>query len=89
MLDYNAPVTLNFTDAIFTYDAAVAANSNLPVTTAYLASIITVTKNTVAIPAADLVFTIVDNKTVSVAPKAGTDWGSSSAIVVTLAGNKL
>jgi len=82
------PVSLNFTGPIFTYDAAVAANSNLPVTPAYLATAITVTKNTVVIPSADLVFSISGN-TVSVAPKAGTTWGSGSIIEVTLAANKL
>ena len=85
-----SPVVLNFTGPIFTYDATVAANSNLPVTAAYAATAITVTKNSVAISATDLVFTVNNtNNTISVAPKAGTDWGSSSDIVVTLAANKL
>jgi len=87
-LGTSSPVSLNFTGPIFTYDAVVAANSNLPVTPAYLATAISVTKNTVAIPAADLVFTISGN-TVSVAPKAGTTWGSGSIIEVTLAANKI
>ena len=84
-LGATSPVTLNFSGPIFTYDAVVPANSNLPVTAAYAAASITVTKNTVLIPSADLVFTV-DNvaNTISVAPKVGTDWGSQSAIVVTL-----
>ncbi|MBA4411043.1 MAG: hypothetical protein C0397_16670 [Odoribacter sp.] len=81
-------VKLNFTGPIFTYDAVIAANSNLPVTPAYLATAISVTKNTVAIPASDLIFSLSGN-TVSVAPKAGTTWGSGSIIEVTLAANKL
>lgn len=88
-LDSSAPITLNFSGPIFTYDAVVAANSNLPVTPAYLATILTVTKNTVPMAAADLVFTVIDSKTVSVAPKAGTTWGSGSSIVVSLAANTL
>lgn len=88
-LGATSAVTLNFTGPIFTYDAVVAANSNLPITPAYLASVITVTKNAVAIPAADLVFTVIDSRTVSVAPKAGTDWGSGSSIIVTLADDKI
>ena len=89
-LGTSSPVSLNFTGPIFTYDAAVAANSNLPVTAAYAATAITVTKNTVAVAPADLVFTVNNTtNTISVAPKAGTTWGSGSIIEVTLAANKL
>lgn len=84
-LGYNTPVVLNFSGPIFTYDNVTPANSNLPVTAAYAATAITVTKNAVLIPVADLVFTVNNvTNTISVAPKAGTDWGSQSAIVVTL-----
>jgi hypothetical protein len=83
-------VTLNFTGPIFTYDAAVAANSNLPVTATYAATAVTVKKNGVAMAAADLLYTV-NNTTnkISVAPKAGTTWGSGSVIEVTLVANKL
>jgi hypothetical protein len=89
-LGATSPVVLNFSGPIFTYDNVVPANSNLPVTAAYAAASIVVTKNTVPIPAADLVFTV-DNTAnkISVAPKAGTDWGSQSAIVVTLLPGKI
>lgn len=88
-LGSTSPVTLNFSGPIFTWSATPEL-SNLPVTAAKAAAAITVTKGGVAIPTADLVFTVNNvNNTISVAPKAGTDWGSQSTIVVTLLANSI
>ncbi len=88
-------ITLNFTNDIFTHEA-VAADNNLPVTSARIIanSIITVKKTTpllvtTTMAAADLLFTTPNNRTIVVAPKAGTTWGSSNVIEVIVNGDKL
>ncbi|HAH22892.1 MAG TPA: hypothetical protein DCL77_03880, partial [Prolixibacteraceae bacterium] len=69
-----------FSSPVFTL-SVVAANNNLPVTAAYLANTaLVVYKDGVAMAASDLIFTVVDTKTFTVAPK--TNWGSSSVIKV-------
>jgi hypothetical protein len=86
-LGTSSPVTLTFAGNIFTYDTSFPLN-NLPVTAAYLANTaLTVKKNSVVVPVADLVFTVIDNKTVSVAPK--TNWGSYNVIEVIVNGATL
>jgi len=83
-------VTVTFTGAIFTH-SAVAADNNLPVTPAYLASdVFSLTDNGVAIPAADLVFTIdADSKVVTITPAAAHYFASGDVVVVNLNGNKV
>lgn len=91
-LGTTAPVTLSFTNPIFTYNV-VAAKNNLPVTPANIAAegIITVTKTiggvTTTIPNSELVFTTPDNKTITVAPK--TNWDSYAQINVILNPNEI
>jgi hypothetical protein len=83
-----APITLNFTSPVFTL-SSVAANNNLPITAAYLANTaLAVYKDGVQITdLTTLIFTVVDNKTFTVAPK--TNWGSSSVIKVEVVGGTL
>lgn len=79
-LGTNGTVSLTFDGDIFTNVPATAAANNLPVTAAYLkATALTVTGMAVA----DLDFAV-NGRVISVTPKAGKNWPSAGAVVVTL-----
>ncbi len=80
-------VTLKFSSNVFTH-STVAAQNNMPVSTQWLtANCIVVEQDGVVVPIANLVFTVVDNQTFTIAPK--TNWGSYSLIEVKINGGTL
>ncbi|MFY9154393.1 MAG: Ig-like domain-containing protein [Prolixibacteraceae bacterium] len=85
-LGSTAAITLNFSNPVFTL-SAVAADNNLPVTAAYLKSTALKVYDGATDITSTCIFTVVDNKTFTVAP--ATNWTSSALIKVEVQGGTL
>ncbi|HET6556893.1 MAG TPA: Ig-like domain-containing protein [Prolixibacteraceae bacterium] len=86
-LGSTSPITMTFTSPVFTL-RPLAAENNLPVTADYLKNTaLVVYKDGVVMPTSELIFSVVDNKTFTVAPK--TNWESSATIKVEVLGGTL